>query len=178
MNEIKKYLRTKKIINLILGCFSLTSLVYLLITVIINDDFEKDTIVALLINIFMVIVIIVCFVYLDKKRTKLIHKYYGKPNDIEITKAKELFKMCKKILKKADYDFLSGSEYEGLDTQIYSLLSQLSKGFKVNCESIKVLDDLLLEINNYKMNETENDLIFKQFIIDLKLILVNNTSDL
>lgn len=165
--EINRYIKRFTLYKGISAVIMLSVLLYMIISVfnIENCNFSNE--------ILLMYSIIVLFIFgillFDKKRNKLIEKYYEKIKEEDIVKARELLDKIK-IVKNCEYDIIDNYN----DYQIIKfLLKELSKGRRIHIKTYEIVKGIEDEIKQDKYKNIE----FNNFIIEVCEVAKNNTID-
>ena len=175
MEKYKKQLAIFRSIGLI--CV-LAIGIYLIVTLLNRDSFDRKTIIACSLFGGAIVALIVFMTIFDVKRKNIIKKHYGTVCEADQERAKALLEKMY-IVDRNEYDFFDMLECDTddvIDLIASRVLKRLAKGEKIYiglCEPIKMIKQ---EIKSHKDKYKDEE--FNDFIFELVSLLENNVCDI
>ena len=168
----KKYEKHFSIYKWIMVLSTIVLLAYTLITVSNADKFDLPVIIACSVFVFSVIIIMLGITLFEKKRNKIIKKYYGVVSFEDKVIAKQLLSNIDAI--DNEYDFFIKFHFDEEYSVIKLCLNLIIKGKKV----YKGLSDIIFMINDeIKTNNADNkysDVKYNKYIEDCCSLIERN----
>lgn len=176
-NEIKNFKRARNIFE-ISGCiFAIALLVYVVVTVLKNPEFNTNCIIALSVFGGYTLITLALFTVFDLRRQHLVAKYFGKVSAEDSEKSKQLLEKIECVIN-SNYSFFDDSQFEYSDKILKFYLKEISKGRKVLKNNVRVYFDILSEIEKSPEKDYEENKNFNSYIYELTELLNKNQSEL
>lgn len=179
-NEIKNFKRARTVFA-ILGCaLALAVLIYVVVTVTTNPDFNTNCIIALSVFGSYTLIMLLLFTVFDLRRQCLVNKYFGKVSAADIEKSKKLLGRieCVKRYNYSFFDDLDDGRFEFSDKMLKHCLKEISKGRKVFINNVRVYFDIQSEIEKSPQKDNGENKDFNAYITELVELLDRNKSDI
>ncbi|MCH5147704.1 MAG: hypothetical protein J1F61_06930, partial [Clostridiales bacterium] len=128
--EIKNFKRARIVFSISGGALALAVLIYFVVTVTTNPEFNTYCILALSVFGGYTLIMLVLFAVFDLRRQYLVNKYFGKVSAADIEKSQKLLGRieCVKSYNYSFFDDLDDGRFEFNDKMIKHFLKEISKG--------------------------------------------------
>ena len=176
MNEIEKYKKARLLFSLTCVLSAIAVLVYVLIVVLTNSIFNTHCIIAVSIFGGYTLLMLVFFVIFDKRRLRLVEKYFGKVSTEDIEKGKVLIGQVK-IVMQGEYSFFESGQFEFDYKSLKYCLKQIVMGHKVYSQFVNVYFDIQKEIENSPEKDLDVNKNFNTYINELTDLFERNKCD-
>jgi hypothetical protein len=171
-NKIESFKKTDTIYKNVSSVAMIGAVLYFVISILMNDTFNTNVIISLIVFAALGVLLLACGVLLGKKKRQLIEECYGPVSDEDKQAALALTERVSTINKV--YYYYDGPNARAIDLAFP--LKQIAAGNRVfvgTYEPIKALADEMREDKDKHADEDINGIIF-----ELVALMENNLSEI
>lgn len=168
----KKYNQQLSIFRCTIAISMITLLIFLVFNISKINSFYLIIYFSLLF-IFSILIALVFYLF-DKRRFRIIMKYYGEVTEEDKIIAKQLLEEIDKI--NNEYDFYDLFHIDHEETIIKDILKQISIGRKIKTSQLNLITQINNEIKNNNIDNKYNNFKYNELINDFCILVERNSA--